>query len=77
MLFDGGEILYKITIPEDIYKKIEARVEDSEFKNVEEYIIYILERVIEKLESKEKNEEEEEIKRRLRDLGYGDASLDF
>ena len=63
-----------IRIPKSIYEKIEEEVRASqgEFKSVEDYVEFVLNEVL-KEESEETvytPEEEEEIKRRLRSLGY-------
>lgn len=65
----------QIKIPKELYIKAKKYVEESggEFKNVEEFIEFILREVLsESSESKEvfTKEEEEEIKERLRSLGY-------
>jgi Arc/MetJ-type ribon-helix-helix transcriptional regulator len=70
----------KIEIPEKIAEKLKKRVESTdEFKNVEEYVNYVLGQVVEKLEGeKEEKEEvfskedEEKVKERLKGLGYLD-----
>ena len=69
-----------IKIPEEIYEKLMKRVEDSEFSKVDDYIKYILEQVIERLETEKQEdcseeyseEDEEKVKARLRSLGYLD-----
>lgn len=74
----------KVEIPEEIIKKLKERVDSAdEFKDVEEYVNYILKQVVERLdtekeekkESKEETysqEDEEKVKERLRSLGYLD-----
>ena len=63
-----------IKIPRRLYEQIKKQVEESggEFKSVEEYVVFVLEEVLreEEAESVFTPEEEEEIKRRLRALGY-------
>ena len=63
-----------VYIPKKLYERIEKAVRESggEFKNVEEYVIFVLEEVLkeEEEETAFTPEEEEEIKRRLRALGY-------
>ena len=64
-----------IKIPRNLYEEIKKRVEESqgEFKNPQEFIEFVLTEVI-KEEEEEKTpytqEEEKEIKRRLKALGY-------
>jgi len=63
-----------IYIPKSLYEKVKKQVEESggEFKSVEEYIVFVLEELVKEEEEGEvySPEEEEEIKRRLRALGY-------
>ena len=63
-----------VRIPKSLYDEISKRVKESggEFKDVEEYVTFVLNEVVK--EDEEENvytpEEEEEIKRRLKQLGY-------
>jgi len=62
-----------VEIPKDLYDKIkEEYIDNGEFKSVEEFIKFVLKEVLseEEQESVYTPEEEEEIKRRLRSLGY-------
>lgn len=64
-----------ISIPRSLYQKIEEKVRESEgaFKDVEEFVEFVLNEVLMEEEGEEypySPEEEEEIKRRLRALGY-------
>ncbi|KYH40908.1 MAG: hypothetical protein AYL32_008810 [Candidatus Bathyarchaeota archaeon B26-2] len=62
-----------IRIPKNLYEEIERQVEASqgEFKSVEDYVEFVLSEVLkEEPEDTYTPEEEEEIKRRLRSLGY-------
>jgi len=59
----------EIRIPDELYKKVEERALRLGF-SVDEYVAFVLEEMVK--EEGEKFEEEEEIKRRLRDLGYID-----
>jgi len=63
-----------IYIPKDLYDEISARVKEShgEFKSVDEYVEFVLREVVKEGEEEYSltPEEEEEIKRRLRSLGY-------
>jgi len=66
-----------VAIPLKLYKKIQKRVKSTDFKSVDEYIIYILEEVIKQVEEEEEvpeytEEDEEKVKDRLRALGYLD-----
>jgi len=62
-----------IYISKKLYNEIKKRVEESQgaFKSVEEYIEFVLNEVVkEEEELSYSPEEEEEIKRRLKSLGY-------
>ncbi|MCD6317655.1 CopG family transcriptional regulator [Candidatus Aerophobetes bacterium] len=62
-------------LPANLYKKIEERVNATEFNSVEEYVTFVLEEVLKDEQEEEKTfskEEEEEVKNRLRALGYLD-----
>ncbi len=65
-----------IEIPQELYERIEKRVQDTEFSSVSEYITYVLREVLASLEEEEEEvftkEEEEKVKERLRALGYLD-----
>lgn len=61
-------------LPAELYGRIEERVKATGFGSVDEYVMFILEEVL-KEEREEgdrvfSKEEEEEVKKRLRDLGY-------
>jgi len=65
-----------VYIPRKLYNLIKRRVEESsgEFKSVEDYIEFVLKEIVTDEEEKQTytKEEEEEIKKRLRALGYID-----
>jgi len=71
---DVSEEKVAIEIPKRLYEQVKKHVEESggEFKSVEEFVVFVLEEVLreEEAESVFTPEEEEEIKRRLRALGY-------
>lgn len=65
-----------VSLPAEIYGRIEERVKTTGFGSVDEYVIFVLEEVL-KEEGEEEGrafskEEEEEVKNRLRTLGYLD-----
>ncbi len=81
------EKLGKVMIPESLAGRIEKRLPSTEFKTVNQYVIYVLQEVLNELEAQEKDkememirdqrdnivfseEEEEQVKERLKDLGY-------
>jgi len=74
MVSELNEGKVPVYISQHLYEKIKARVEASsgEFKNVEEYVEFVLEEVVKEEEPEQvySPEEEEEIKRRLKSLGY-------
>lgn len=67
-----------VKIPKDLYAKVENRVKMSneEFKSVEDYVVFLLTEVVSEGDSQSTDgnaytkEEEEEIKGRLKNLGY-------
>ncbi|MCC6019145.1 MAG: CopG family transcriptional regulator [Candidatus Verstraetearchaeota archaeon] len=62
-----------VYISKKIYEEVKKRVDESEgeFKSVEEFVEYVLiELLKEEEETPYTSDEEEEIKRRLRALGY-------
>lgn len=64
-----------VFLPAELYSRIEERVRATEFNSVEDYVTFVLEEIL-KDESEEEEEpvfskaEEEEVKKRLRALGY-------
>ena len=65
-----------VHLPAELYGRIEERVKVTEFSSVDEYVTFVLEEVL-KEEAEEtgvafSKEEEEEVKKRLRSLGYLD-----
>lgn len=70
---DGREI----TLPERVADRIEQRVPLSDFHSVDEYVAYVLEEVLERVEAEQSDEvgesaHEEEVEERLEALGYLD-----
>jgi len=62
-----------VQIPKELYDRIKKEyVDNGEFKSVEDFIKFVLKEVLseEEQESVYTPEEEEEIKKRLRSLGY-------
>ncbi|RKX51930.1 MAG: CopG family transcriptional regulator [Thermotoga sp.] len=65
----------QISIPDDLYEKIKAKLDEYGFKTVDEYVVFVLRNLLEEGEEEKpvfSEEEEEMIKKRLRDLGYLD-----
>ena len=64
-----------VLLTHELYDRIEARVRDTGFSSVDEYVIFVLEEVLKEEGVEEtafSKEEEEEVKKRLRELGYLD-----
>ena len=65
-----------IFLPAEIYSRLEERVKTTGFSSVNEYVIFILEEVLKEDGEQEQNafskEEEAEVKKRLKQLGYLD-----
>jgi len=64
-----------VTLPAEVYDRIEERVNATGFGSVDEYVIFVLEEVLKEGEGEEKaysKEDEEEVKKRLKALGYLD-----
>lgn len=62
-----------VAIPAELYTQIEERIKGTEFASVEEYIIFVLEEVLKEEDESEDiltPEEEEQVKERLKGLGY-------
>ena len=69
------EIEVKISIPKTLYEKLVKEAEDTGFKDIREFIIYVLEQLIETSDFEGEvmsKEDEEKVKERLRALGYID-----
>jgi len=64
-----------VFLPAELYSKIEARAKATDFGSVDEYVKFVLEEVVKEEEEEEKpfsKEDEQEVKKRLKDLGYLD-----
>ena len=66
-----------ISLPEKLIEKLENKIKETDFDSISDYLIYVLKQVLEKeTESNSKREvsyskeEEEAVKRRLKELGY-------
>lgn len=65
-----------VSLPVELYDRIEARAKATDFGSVDEYVLFVLEEIL-KQEEKEgeaaaSREDEEEVKKRLKSLGYLD-----
>jgi Arc/MetJ-type ribon-helix-helix transcriptional regulator len=65
-----------VSISGRLYRQIEERVAASEFTSVDEYVNFILEEVMNEAEEEDvqlsSEDEDREVKKRLKDLGYLD-----
>ena len=64
-----------VFLSSELYNKIEERVRETGFGSVDEYVTFVLEEVLKEEgegEAAFSKEEEEEVKKRLRALGYLD-----
>ncbi len=65
-----------VPIPAELYDAIAQRVQETEFNSVEEYVTFVLEEVLKDDDEEDEiaftPEDEEEVKKRLRALGYLD-----
>lgn len=61
-----------ISIPTDLYKQIEKKLEELQANTVEEYIISLLKEKFPIEEAGISKEEEDKVKERLKALGYMD-----
>ncbi len=64
-----------VYLPDQLYSKIEQRILNTEFCSVDGYVAFVLEEVLKEVEEEGKTlskEEEEEVKKRLREVGYLD-----
>ncbi len=62
-----------VLLPAELYRRIEERAKATSFSSVDEYVIFVLDEVLKEDGEEERafsQEEEEEVKKRLRDLGY-------
>ena len=67
----------KVEVDDDVYSILEARAEEKDFDETDEYIRYLLDQIVEKIKREKQNEgyseeEEKKVKNRLKDLGYLD-----
>ena len=63
-----------VSLPTELYDRIDERAKATEFDSVDDYVIFVLEEVL-KEEGGEEGKSassEEEVKKRLRALGYPD-----
>ncbi len=59
-----------IYISKDLYEKAKKVAEEGGFKDVNEFVEFVLKEVVETSEPEMSKEDEEKVKERLRALGY-------
>ncbi len=62
-----------VLLPAKLYGRIEERVKATSFGSADEYVLFVLEEVLKEegeAETAFSQEEEEEVKKRLKALGY-------
>jgi Arc/MetJ-type ribon-helix-helix transcriptional regulator len=74
-----AESFKDVKIPGTLFKRIEKRLPNTDFKSVSDYVAYLVREVLDNIEKEERKdkkdftpEEEKEIESRLRNLGYID-----
>lgn len=61
-----------VSLPAELYRKIEERIGATEFSSVDEYVRFVLEEILKEEEPALSEGEEAEVKKRLKSLGYLD-----
>ena len=64
-----------VFLPAELYDRVRKRVEATGFASVDEYVVFVLSEVLREDEDEEialSEEQEEEVKKRLKSLGYLD-----
>jgi Arc/MetJ-type ribon-helix-helix transcriptional regulator len=62
-----------IRLPDELFRAIEARIQNSSFDSVDSFVTFVLARLLEEPEVSAFSEEDERrLKERLRSLGYID-----
>jgi len=64
-----------VYLPAELYDRVKERAETTDFGSIEEYITFVLQEVLKEEGSEEiaiDHEQEKEVKKRLRALGYLD-----
>jgi hypothetical protein len=63
-----------VNLPADLYDRIDQRARSTGFGSVEEYVTFVMEEVLKEDDSQPafSKEDEEEVKKRLKALGYAE-----
>lgn len=70
----SGKKFTSVAIPTSLFERIKERIEEADFTSVSDYVTYVLREILAE-EEEEKSftkEDEEQIKARLKALGYID-----
>lgn len=72
----GGQLKKTVSLSGDLYDLIAERAKLTGFASVEEYVTFVLEEILKEDEDENRpaytKEEEQEVKKRLKALGYLD-----
>jgi len=60
----------ELRLPADVCKKMEQRLQGSQFPSLEEFLTFVMREISSSDTSKIKSKERELLEQRLRDLGY-------
>lgn len=68
------ESVRELSLPVDVYERIESRLPHTEFSSVEEYVTYVLKEVLNETEDVEAEVavDKTQVEDRLKSLGYLD-----
>ena len=72
---DEGRKFTTVSIPTQLFQKVEERIKGTGFTSVSSYVAYVLREIVVEEEHEEEpftKEDEERVKQRLRALGYLD-----
>ena len=65
-----------VNLPAELYRRVKDKAAATNFESVDEYVIFVLSEVLKEEDEGEKlavdSEQEKEIKKRLKELGYLD-----
>ena len=72
---EPGPRVQELQLPDRVLKRVEQRVPRSDFESTSEYVTFVLEEVLERVEDAPGEEahhtvDESEVQRRLESLGY-------
>ena len=65
---------FHVALPDHVVSKVEARLQRTDFDTVEEYVTFVMEETLARVEAQTDTEattvDEEEVRTRLESLGY-------